>query len=238
MSPALVALLGGVLFSAPDPLASASELAEFVARGGRRPSHLSGQLVDTAEKLLADFEEPEVVRTCVAAAGWVLGYRAAPAEPGWEIVISQPGRRLPSGVTRSTGESILGLIDSSTRSAAVASPFIDHEAAAILGPALAAALARGVDVLLVTQIEEKVPAVRALVAAVPRGVRGALHVHHAEIEQPWPHMKAVVVDEAAAYVGSANLTGNALLGHNLELGVLIRGDLSVLQAIIAGFAEG
>ena len=36
------------------------------------------------------------------------------------------------------------------------------------------------------------------------------------------HAKGVVVDESAAFVTSANLTGHAL-DENMELGVLVRG---------------
>jgi phosphatidylserine/phosphatidylglycerophosphate/cardiolipin synthase-like enzyme len=36
------------------------------------------------------------------------------------------------------------------------------------------------------------------------------------------HAKTVVADDAAAFVTSANLTG-AAMGHNMELGLLVRG---------------
>ena len=41
---------------------------------------------------------------------------------------------------------------------------------------------------------------------------------------PWPHLKVVTVDGRAAYIGSANITGPGLVGRNLELGVLVRGQ--------------
>ena len=40
---------------------------------------------------------------------------------------------------------------------------------------------------------------------------------------PWPHLKVVAIDGTRAYIGSANMTGRALEGRNLELGVLVTG---------------
>jgi len=36
-------------------------------------------------------------------------------------------------------------------------------------------------------------------------------------DAPWAHLKVMTVDSAAAYIGSANVTGATLAGPNLEL---------------------
>jgi phosphatidylserine/phosphatidylglycerophosphate/cardiolipin synthase-like enzyme len=143
---------------------------------------------------------------------------------------------MPAGINRSTGETVIALIDGAADRIAIASPFIDAEAIGILIAPLLAAAERGVSVTLITQQVEKVLAVRRLAGAFSeRGLEARLRVHHALPTQPWPHIKLVLVDARVAYVGSANLTGNALMGRNLELGVLVEGDVSALGAVLDGF---
>jgi phosphatidylserine/phosphatidylglycerophosphate/cardiolipin synthase-like enzyme len=194
------------------------------------------QLAETARLVLNGLPREDVEALCLAAGAWVLGYRSAPAQPGWTPVISQPQRRMPAGITRSTGETVIALIGGAADRIAIASPFIDAEAVGVLMAPLLTAAERGVHVTFVTQQAEKVLAVRRLVAAfTERGFSARLRVHHALPTQPWPHIKLVLVDARAAYVGSANLTGNALMGRNLELGVLVEGDVSALAAFLDGF---
>ena len=50
-----------------------------------------------------------------------------------------------------------------------------------------------------------------------------VRVRYFDVDGPWAHLKVLVSDSASAYVGSANLTGPAIGGANLELGVLVGG---------------
>jgi phosphatidylserine/phosphatidylglycerophosphate/cardiolipin synthase-like enzyme len=227
-----------VLHAAVDPLATARALSLWIAEGTpiARQLQPDRQLAETARLVLDGLPRQDVEALCLAAGAWVLGYRSAPARPGWTPVISQPQRRMPAGINRSTGETVIALIDGAADRIAIASPFIDAEAIGILIAPLLAAAERGVSVTLITQQVEKVLAVRRLAGAFSeRGLEARLRVHHALPTQPWPHIKLVLVDARVAYVGSANLTGNALMGRNLELGVLVEGDVSALGAVLDGF---
>lgn len=233
---ALAALLGGVLFGAKDPLATARALSTWISGAAQMPPSEGPdpQLAETARRVVAGMAPEEVERWCLAGAAWVLGYRAAPARPGWEVVLSQPqALALPTGVARTTGETIIGILGRATERIAIASPFIDREAIDILTPVLLDAAGRDVRILLLTQRREAVSPVDGLVRAFhDAGRRSQLRVHHATESQPWPHLKLVLADDREGYVGSANLTGNALKGRNLELGVILRGDLAPIERVL------
>ena len=52
-------------------------------------------------------------------------------------------------------------------------------------------------------------------------------------DAPWAHLKVLTADSSAAYIGSANVTGAGIGGHNLELGVLVRGQpVAVVDRIL------
>lgn len=233
---ALVALLGGVLFAAKDPLATAHALSAWISNGASAlpPEGPNPQLSETARRVVKGMAPGEVERWCLAGAAWVLGYRAAPARPGWEVVLSQPrALALPTGVGRTTGETIIGIVGRATERITIASPYIDREAIDILTPVLLDAVGRDVRILLLTQRRDAVSPVERLIRAFQAaGKLAQLRVHHATESQPWPHLKLVLADAREGYVGSANLTGNALKGRNLELGVMLRGDLTPVVAVI------
>jgi hypothetical protein len=45
-------------------------------------------------------------------------------------------------------------------------------------------------------------------------------------------------DSTAAYIGSANITGAGIAGHNLELGVLVRGPaVAVVEEVLDLFRQ-
>jgi hypothetical protein len=55
------------------------------------------------------------------------------------------------------------------------------------------------------------------------GTIGNFRISRLRFDAPWAHLKVVTSDSIAAYIGSANVTGAGIAGHNLELGVLVRG---------------
>lgn len=235
------ALLGGVLFGAADPMAAAAHLAAWIVDRTPMPAEHrpDWQLCQTAAMILRDLPGAEVEAWCRCGAAWVLGYRASPPRPGWEPVISQPAAlALPSGIARTTGETVIGLIGRAQYRIRIASPFIDREAIEALTVPLLAAADRGVRTSIVTQREDARGVLVGLVDAFTRAGRAA-HIGIRQVVEPhpWPHLKVVAVDGVEGYIGSANLTGNALLGRNLELGVLLRGDLTPIENVLAVVAE-
>lgn len=104
-------------------------------------------------------------------------------------------------------------------------PYLEVEGMGQLQGELLAALARGLSVVLVTQdanslgswASDSVEPLRR----EARGLSGCLRVYTAPATAPvLLHSKLVVADGASAVLGSANLTGNALL-RNLETGVVV-----------------
>jgi phosphatidylserine/phosphatidylglycerophosphate/cardiolipin synthase-like enzyme len=233
---ALISLLGGVLFAAKDPVVVAQHLSAWISNKAPMPAddRLDPQLAETARRALDGKEAADINSWCLAGAAWVLGYRDAPDRPGWEVVLSQPQRiGLPRGVGRTTAETIVGIVGRAKHHITMSSPFIDRTATDILGPVLLDAARRGVHIVVLTQSRGASSPLEALVRAFDAAARGGLlRVHYATESQPWPHLKLVLADAMECYVGSANLTGNALMGRNLELGVLLRGDLRPINAVL------
>jgi phosphatidylserine/phosphatidylglycerophosphate/cardiolipin synthase-like enzyme len=232
---ALITLIGGVLFGTSDPLSTGRAIATWIADGTALPTEArpDDQLLETARRALVGRPREEIIRWCDAGAAWVLGYRSAPQRPGWDVVISQPrALHLPEGIVRTTGETVVAIVSHAHERIAIASPFIDREAIDVLLPPLLAAAERGVDILVLTQrTTGPSPLERVKDAFAQRGLHARLRVHQAIDPQPWPHMKVVVGDVNEGYIGSANMTGNALLGRNLELGVFLRGDLTPILRV-------
>jgi hypothetical protein len=233
---ALVALIGGVLFGVKDPLVTARALSAWISNSGPMPTQdrLHPQLAETARRALDGMPAGDINGWCLAGAAWVLGYRGAPERPGWEVVLSQPQRiGLPEGVARTTAETIVGIVGRAKRHITMSSPFIDRTAIDFLAPVLLDAAGRGVHIVVLTQRRGTSSPLEPLVRAFgATGRQDFLRVHHATESQPWPHLKLVLADALEGYVGSANLTGNALMGRNLELGVLLRGDLRPIEAVL------
>jgi phosphatidylserine/phosphatidylglycerophosphate/cardiolipin synthase-like enzyme len=231
---ALVSLLGGALFGTKDPLVTARALSAWISKGGPVPTHqVDPQLAETARRVLTGMNAEDIDRWCLAGAAWVLGYRAAPERPGWEVVLSQPqSSGLPKGIGRTTAETIIGIVGRAKQHITMSSPFIDRAAIDILTPVLLDAAGRGVQIVVSTQRRGSVSPLDPLTDVFDAAGRlSLLRIHHATDAQPWPHLKVVLADARECYLGSANLTGNALLGRNLELGVLLRGDLRPIGAV-------
>jgi hypothetical protein len=70
------------------------------------------------------------------------------------------------------------------------------------------------------------------------GAPGRLTVSALQFDAPWAHLKALTADSAAAYIGSANVTGAGIAGQNLELGVLVRGPaVAIVEEILDQFRQ-
>jgi phosphatidylserine/phosphatidylglycerophosphate/cardiolipin synthase-like enzyme len=123
----------------------------------------------------------------------------------------------------------------------LAAPFIDRPGLAFVGEALGAATARGVslEILLPTRSTHADDALDELEATIRRdGAIENLRISRLRFDAPWAHLKVMTSDGVAAYIGSANVTGAGLAGHNLELGVLVRGpDVGVVEKILDLFRE-
>ena len=57
-------------------------------------------------------------------------------------------------------------------------------------------------------------------------------------DAPWAHLKVLSCNSIAAYIGSANVTGAAIAGSNLALGILVRGSaVAVVERALDLFRE-
>ncbi len=88
-------LVGGVLVSAVDPMASAQELARLLAASGidRSAATRAGlhpQLVEVLRARLSG-DGPRIESACREGAAWVLGRRSTVVTEPWDLVASLPG---------------------------------------------------------------------------------------------------------------------------------------------------
>jgi len=224
-------LVGGALFNSPDPDSAADVLLAALLdpkypAEGLAEHQIQPALVSALRRHLGP-DATTLRSACTAGAAWVDGFRARADVPAWDLVLSAPASsRLPDGVRRTTAETLAALMSSATRRIAMVAPFFDATGASYLGESIAAATDRGVEVVLYLpqDVARKEAALRALALSVREtGDMRRLVVLPADEPSPWPHLKVLVADGVAAYIGSANLTGPALGGTNLELGVVVRG---------------
>lgn len=174
--------------------AACDELADWLGRA--EPLYLSGLLTGAATAVAAARKERSVT-----------------------VVWTGP----ESGVTSSrfTSATVTDLINEARSSILLVSYATAPEPS--LAAALADAVARGVQVTLLAERHEDNPAYNG--ADTPFPGLEALRLHWPEAYRPAGaalHAKVIVVDESAALVGSANLTGRAM-ETNLECGILLRG---------------
>ena len=239
-------LVGGVLDDTPDPRESARQLIDLLlaplpdqaaaARSGLHP-----ELVDVLRARLGD--DPDRVTTaCQEGASWVLGRRSVATEEPWDLVASLPGGTdLPTGLTRTTGETMVQLVVEATTSLRLATPFIDRPGLSFLREPLAAATARSVtlEVLLPTRSSQADKALNELEASIIRdGSIDNFQISRLRADAPWAHLKVLTSDAQSAYIGSANITQAALAGRNLELGVLVRGPgVQIVEQVLDVFRE-
>lgn len=239
-------LVGGALVDTADPRAAAQTLAQLVVaprldRSAARNAGLHPDLVEVMRARLGT-DPARVATACQQGAAWVLGRRSVVVDDPWDLVASLPGdTRLPAGLRRTTAETLVQLVVQATQSLRLAAPFIDRTGLGFIGDALAAATARGVslEILLPTRSTHADDAIDELRETVRRtGAIARFRLSRLRFDAPWAHLKVMTSDSIAAYIGSANVTGAGIVGHNLELGVLVRGStVAVVEEILDMYRE-
>jgi phosphatidylserine/phosphatidylglycerophosphate/cardiolipin synthase-like enzyme len=240
-------MVAAVLYESPDPETTAKALAELLCSGdagghGAQALGLEPTLVSAlANALPAD---PGALKlACVSGAAWVLGRRSAVRTDKWELVASlPPDARLPGGLRRTTGETLVALVSEAEHIVRVVAPYVDSAGLGLLVDVLAAATERGVVVEVFQQSRwgqaewDAVATLRDNVAT--SGNRSLIRVVKIREEAPFAHLKVVTADHRRAYIGSANMTAAALMGRNIELGVLLLGtDVSVIERLLDLYRE-
>lgn len=225
-------LVGGVLFNADDPVQAGQVLVELLTAGWidarrARAAGLEPVLVESLKRKMSG-DRRAVELACASGVGWVLGRRSAATEDVWEVVASLPpgaGSLVP-GLRRTTGETLIGLASTAQERIRLVAPYVDEPGLGFLTDAIVAATRRGVVVELFDPVAREparaaITSLRDTVAHI--GDRSRLRLIRASPHAPFAHLKVMVVDGTAAYIGSANITAAGLAGRNLELGVLVRG---------------
>jgi len=151
----------------------------------------------------------------------------------WAPVMTVPPflrQALPEGTVRETLTVFRRLVTGARHRLVIASPFLDSGFAALV-PAIARLIGGGGHCLLVTRdLLDEGPAgrnrqivnrLRSAVAA-EEDREGRLEIVSWEEGGLGIHMKVLVADSGAAYVGSANLTWGGL-GDHAEIGVYLEG---------------
>ena len=220
-------LVGGALLGFPDPTAGAATLTGLLTGDAdHRPCPVAPELMMVLRSHFASATPQRVAQACAEGAAWAAGRASAPAAGSWELVATVPSP-LPSGLRRTTAETLIHLLNNSRARARLVAPFVDEVGVGYLTDAIVAATLRrvAVEVFLPVRSTNSAAALGHLAAAVAgRGRPGRLSLRAERRDSPWAHLKVLTADGTAAYIGSANLTGHALNGaSNLELGVLVRG---------------
>lgn len=120
---------------------------------------------------------------------------------------------------------VRAVVESAKERLTLLAPYLEGEGIGQVQEKLLVALDRGVSVVLLTHDANSLGSWASesleLLRREARGLRGCLRVYTAPATAPvLLHSKFVVADGASAVLGSANLTGNALL-RNLETGVVV-----------------
>lgn len=239
-------LVGGVLLDAPDPWQTGRDLVGLLtsSRIDRRAASVVGLDPDLVDVLRTRFmgDRDRIETACHLGAAWVMGRRSVIVAEPWDLVASIPaGVPLPTGLRRTTGETLVQLVTQANRMLRLVAPFIDRTGLSFLADALAAATARGVrlEVLVPTRSTHARAALGDLRQAITEdGDVDNLSVTALRHDAPWAHLKVLASDSKAAYIGSANVTGAAIAGPNLELGILVRGPtVAVVEHMIDLFRQ-
>ena len=234
-------LVGGVLDGSGDPWTSARDLEALLVadredRGAATRAGLHPDLVGVLRSRLGS-DPGRIGAACREGAAWVLGRRSVTVAEPWDLVASLPGgTTLPVGLRHTTGETLVQLVVQATATLRLVAPFIDRPGLSFIGDALAAATTRSVhlEILLPTRSTHADDALEDLKATIARsGDPANFTVSRLRYDAPWAHLKVLTSDSSAAYIGSANVTGAGIAGHNLELGVLVRGHMvAVVESIL------
>lgn len=242
-----MALVGGVLFSSPDPstaalvLAAALKEGHSVSRTSLRKAGLDPDLVDALRPMLGA-EATRIDRACSEGAAWARGRQSAQQTDPWELVATLPSRQvLPSGLRRTTGETLIHLVNAATGNLRIAAPYMDQSGLAHLSAGLAAATTRRVQLeILIPGRAKNAEAIFVgfLKTIEAEGDRAYVSLVRFRDDAPWAHLKVITADSVSAYVGSANLTSPGIAGRNLEMGVLVRGPrVATIERVLDLFKE-
>ncbi len=234
-------LVAGVLDGASDPRAAAALLSVLLVapRTDSAAAARAGLHPDLVDVVRARFggDRDRIAVACGEGAAWVLGRRSLVVAEPWDLVASlSPGTTLPPGLRRTTGETLVQLVVQSTTTIRLVAPFIDRPGLSFIGDALATATTRRVrlEILLPTRSTHSDDALNDLETTIAQsGDPHYFSVSRLRYDAPWAHLKVLTTDSTSAYIGSANVTGAGMGGHNLELGVLVRGHMvGVVEAIL------
>lgn len=208
-------------------------LAQAARSGGSAVSHLratagSAIMRDACDQLVRRLSSDDPAYLSGLLVGAARAVSRARHHQSVSVVWTGP----ESGVTSSrlTAATIIELIDSA-RSSILLVSYATRTEPSLLA-ALSAAVDRGVEVTLLAERHEDNPHYTS--AATPFPSVDALRLYWPASSRPPGaslHAKVIVVDEAIALVGSANLTSRAM-ESNLECGILLRGG-PVPKAIYA-----
>ncbi len=205
------------------PISDISRLAAALAEG---PGHLSalqgsaaGPTLREACSLLCSLPDIDPSWLAGALTGAAAAFADADQAEQLDVVWTGPHSDVDTG--RLTAPAVVELIDQAQRELLVVSYATHHEPR--IADALGAAADRGVDIALLLERHADNSSYTATADAFA-GLRARRLTWSAD-RRPLGaalHAKLIVVDRTVALVGSANLTGRAMV-HNLECGILIRG---------------
>lgn len=230
----LASIVGGVLFDSEDLDAAAQALAVLLIQEAPDSDRVRAAGLDPVLVLALRRRLPSdpisIVAACAAGAAWVEGRRSVGRRPKAELVASYPASvPLPTGVVRTTGETLLSIIAQTDSILRLTAPFITPPGLEIVADALVVAVRRGVKVQVICEppVGDVARAWRKLRERLEAesGTPGSLALQSPPQYLAWPHLKVVTSDGLRAYVGSANFTRPGLTGQNIELGVLITGEI-------------
>lgn len=222
---------GAILLRSPDlDAAAAIVLRHLQGEIGLDDALQSVGVERAAVDMLRDLlpaEQSALENALSLGRAWVLGRQSIPAASGsWSPVVSGIGLD-PRSFPRVTGETLIAMIGKATREILVATAYVDRGGITSLLPSLVSASRRGVAIIFAAvrklERDDALAVLEGEFAA--RGLNG-LTVERLETDDGFPHLKVLVVDGRAAYLGSANIT-RAGLTSNFEIGALVEGQSGV-----------
>lgn len=197
-----------------DKLVTATQQGAHELRGLRNRS--SGALRDACTTIGRTVEHSSASEVCGILQGAALAGRNG---RGW-VDLVWTGPEVPGSISRLTSEVVADLVDNARSEVLVISYAMHNE------PALTAAITRAVkrEVFVQVLCERSVdnPTFRGITVPFPH-LKVRRLCWPAEHRPPGAsmHAKALVIDRAIALIGSANITGTAML-RNIECGILTR----------------
>ncbi len=182
-------------------------------------SNAAGSALREACSLLCTLPDIDPSWLAGALTGAALAFHEADQAQQLDVVWTGPHSEIETG--RLTAPTIVELIDRAHRELLLVS-YATHSEPRI-AEALHMAADRGVDITLLLERHVDNPSYTATTDTFP-GLQARRLTWAANSRPPGAalHAKLIVVDRTIALVGSANLTGRAMI-HNLECGILIRG---------------